>query len=243
MSDFNVSVTVPSGFGTYMQAKLNNYAKMAVQSTLIATKARWEQEAQKKLHTTRADYILGLNADNSIEYPDDYTGILTLRGKWANMLETGFDPFDIKDGFSHSKYAKQRKDGSGWYLTVPYRHRTTPTSGVGVGGRVMPKDIYAQAKKLNAGQRLTGTESKYPAVTSWKGYQHKNGIYEGMVKNTKQYGKATQSTYVTFRRASDKSDPSSWWHSGFAGVHAMDTVTSFAQETFSKMISNFLKNV
>ena len=238
-----VNINIPTSFISGIQAHIDSLATQAINSTLIATKARWEQEAQYKLHTTRADYILGLNADNSIEFPDKHTGVLTLRGKWANALETGFQPFDIKDGFSKSKYKKARKDGTGWYLTVPYRHRTAPSSGVAVGGRVMPKDIYSQARKLKQGQRLTGTESAYPAQVSWKGYQHKNGIYEGMIKNTKQYDKTSQNTYTTFRRVSDKSDPNSWWHKGYAGIHAIDTVSLFAQETFSNVFNNMLKSM
>lgn len=227
-----------------LPAKFQNAITAAVSSTLMAAKSKWESEAQKRLTTTRGDYLLGLNADDSVDFPDPFTGILTLRGKWPNMLEKGFAPFDMKDGgdgrFKGSAKKKLKKDG-GWYLTIPMRHRTPDTPGSAVGGSAMPNDIYAQARMLAANQRLTGTEQQYPAQVSWNGYQHKNGIFEGMTRNQKTYDKATQSAYFTFRRVSDKSDPRSWWHPGFSGINAADIVEPFVRDTFNKVLADYLK--
>ncbi|UXR28856.1 hypothetical protein [Bacillus paranthracis] len=237
----NLEINVPTGFSNVLNNQIQQATQAAISSTLMATKSKWEQVAQQKLNTTRADYILGLNADNSLEFPDAMTGILTLRGKWPNMLEEGFTSFDIKDGFAASMKKKMKKDG-GWYLTVPFRHRTPNSTGSAVGGKAMPTDIYSQARALqgNTG-RLTGTEQQYPAQTSWNGYQHKSGIYEGIQKNTKQYDKTSQNTYASFRRVSDKSDPQSWWHPGFAGIKAVDTVYPFAQQTFERVLQDYIK--
>jgi hypothetical protein len=237
-----IEIQIPDGFSNVLNNQIQQAANLAISSTLMVTKSHWEQIAQQKLTTTRADYMLGLNSDNSLEFPDELTGVLTLRGKWANMLETGFQPFDMKDGFSKGKRV-QKKDG-GWYQTIPMRHRTPGQSGSAVGGSEMPSDIYSRARAMrgNTG-RLTGTEKSYPAQTSWTGYQHKNGIYEGMVRNRKKYDKATQSSYFTFRRVSDKSDPMSWWHPGFVGVKAISIVEPFAQSTFNKVYADNIKNL
>jgi hypothetical protein len=220
-----------------------NAIQAAVSSTLMATKSKWESEVQKKLTTTRADYLLGLNADNSVEFPDPLTGILTLRGKWPNMLEQGFPAFDMKESGFKKSVKRKAKKGGGWYLTIPFRHRTPDTVGSAVGGAAMPQDIYAQARILAANQRLTGTEQQYPPTTSWTGYQHQNGIFEGMKRNQKVYEKAIQSTYVTFRRVSDTSDPLSWWHPGFQGVKALDVVVPFVKDTFSRVLDDYIKKV
>jgi hypothetical protein len=185
--------------------------------------------------------MLGLNADNSMEFPDSFTGVLTLRGKWPNMLEEGFSAFDQKNGFMNSKHIKRKKDG-GWYLTIPFRHRTPGTAGSAVGGQAMPDDIYAQARALKGGEKLTGTETNYPPQTSWKGYEHKSGIYEGMKRITKTYNIATQNMYMTFRRVSDKSDPDSWWHPGFPGIRALDVVEPFARSTFQQVLNRSIKD-
>ncbi len=236
-----IEIKIPQGFSGVLASQLEAAAKAAVSSTLMATKSNWEQIAQQRLKTTRADYILGLNSDNSVTFPDDYTGVLTLRGKWPNMLETGFSAFDQKLGFGKSSRIKAKKNG-GWYLTVPFRHRTPGTAGSAVGGSAMPDDIYSQARALRGGTKLTGTEQNYPQQTSWTGYDHKSGIYENMKKVTKQYDRATQNQYMTFRRVSDSSDPLSWWHPGFQGVKALDIVEPFARRTFEQVLSRNIRN-
>lgn len=235
-----IRIEMPKGWSGVLASQIEGAARLAVSSTLMATKSYWEQEAQKRLTTTRNDYLLGLSADNSVEFPDSFTGVLTLRGKWPNMLEEGFPSYDMKTGFQNGKRVKQKKDG-GWFMTVPFRHRTPDTSGSAVGGKAMPEDIYAKARVLAGGQRLTGTEKEYPARTSHTGYQHKNGIYEGMKKVTKTYDKATQNQYYSFRRVSDKSDPSSWWHPGFPGIKAIDVVESYAEKTFKQVLPYNIK--
>lgn len=236
-----IRIDIPTGFAGVLASQVENAAKAAISTTMMATKSHWESTVQKRLTTTRADYLLGLNADNSMEFPDSYTGVLTLRGKWPNMLEEGFPAYDMKTGFGNSGRRTQKKDG-GWFLTVPFRHRTPGTAGSAVGGSAMPDDIYSQARALRGGQKLKGTETSYPPQTSWKGYEHKSGIYENMKKVTKTYDKATQNQYMTFRRVSDKSDPSSWWHPGFTGVKAIDIVEPFARDTFQKVLNRNIKD-
>lgn len=236
-----IRIDIPKGISNVLASQIESAAQASISSTLIATKAKWEQIAQQRLTTTRADYLLGLNADNSLEFPDSFTGVLTLRGKWPNMLETGFSPFDQKTGFQRSSHIKAKKNG-GWYMTIPFRHRTPDTAGSSVGGSSMPDDIYSQARALRGGEKLTGTEKNYPARTSWNGYQHKSGIYENIKKVTKTYDKATQNQYYSFRRVSDKSDPQSWWHPGFAGIHAIQEVEPYARRIFQQVFNLNIKN-
>jgi len=236
-----VRIDIPKGFSGVLASQLESAAQAAVSSTLMASKSKWEQTVQQRLTTTRADYLLGLNADNSMEFPDSFTGILTLRGKWANMLESGFPAYDMKTNFENSKRVKYNAEG-GWYLTIPFRQRTPGTAGSGVGGSAMPDDIYAQARKLRGGTRLTGTETQYPAQTSWTGYQHKSGIYEGIKKVTKKYDNATQNQYMSFRRVGQNSDPQSWWHPGFPGIKAIDVVEPYAKSTFEKVFKKYLND-
>lgn len=238
----NIRIEIPQGFSDVLNNQIQQAAKQAIHATLIATKSKWEQEAQRNLTTTRADYLLGLNADNSIEFPDELTGVLTLRGKLPNMLESGFSPFDMKTGFRSSPRVKRKQSG-GWYQTIPFRHRTPNTTGSVAGGSAMPGDIYSRARALRANtQRLTGTERQYPPRTSWTGYRHVSGIYEGMRRNEKVYKQAVQSTYTTFRRVSDKSDPMSWWHPGFKGLNAINVVEPFARDTFRTLLQDFIRS-
>ena len=244
----SIRIDLPDSIISNMTPQINEAIKMSVSSTLMVTKSYWEGFAQRGLKTTRIDYLLGLQATDSIMFPDAFTGILTLRGKWPNMLESGFPAYDMKRGFKSGSRVKRKKDG-GWYQTIPFRHRTPKTSGSAVGGQAMPDDIYAQARRLRGKlpngktDRLKGTEQAYPARTSWTGYQHKSGIYEGMVKNKKMYENSVQSSYFTFRRVSDKSDPNSWMHPGFSGLKAINNVENYARRTFERVLEMNLRAV
>lgn len=235
----DIQVNAPIGLSDEINKKIGAAVSAAVQTAIFMTKAEWETQAKEKLKATRKDYIAGLNQRNSVEFPDPFTGVLTLRGKWPNMLEEGFPPFDMKPGFARSAKAKKTKDG-GWYLNIPFRHLTPGAEGIN-GGQPMPHDIYAQARQLRMNiDRLTGTETKYAPRISWTGYQHQNGIYEGMVR--KPLG-ATKSSYLTFRRVSNKSDPMAWWHSGFQGIHVESHVAQFATDTLQKAIEANINSV
>lgn len=228
----NLEVNVPKGVGGVLASQLEAAAADAISKTMIASKAKWERTAQQRLKSTRQDYMLGLNTDDSVSYPDAFTGVLTLKGGWPNMLERGFPAYDMKTGFGKSPKRTPLRDGSGWYMTIPMRHRTPSSTGV-AGGTPMPEDVYAQARVLKAGTRLKDTETNYPPKQSWTGYQHKSGLYEGMQRDMKQYGKTRQSKYTTFRRVSSNSDPQSWMHPGFPGVEAIAVVEPFAQRTLN----------
>lgn len=128
-------------------------------------------------------------------------------------------PFDMKPGFRKSPKAHVTKDGKGWYLNVPFRHKATS----------MPRSIYNQAKQLNQGESL---EVSDPLASSWTGYKHKANKYSGlrrMVNST--YGK-----YYTFRRVSNKSDPLSWWHPGTELFSPISPDNQIIKQTVSDFI-------
>lgn len=222
---------------------LDTVVSESVRDTVMAVHAKWQEIAQRKLRTTLIDYLSGLNADESVQYPYNGNygeGLITLVGKVANSLEQGWKPFDMKAGFERSPKTHRTADNKGWYAHVPFRHRTPGTSGVAVGGQAMPADIYVQAKNLKAGDLLLGTETSHPPQTSWTGYQHKNGLYEGMQRVTKQYDSSVGAQYATFRTVSSKSDPKAWWHPGYRGAHVMNELEPFAQDTLNKVFNSKL---
>lgn len=236
------TLETPTGWGDVLANQIQSAVSQAIRDTTDIVKLEWEQTARKKLKTTYLDYYTALNRPDSVEFPDPFTAVITLRGKWANMLETGFPAFDMKKGFERSERAKRTKNG-GWYLTIPFRHLTPNAMGVN-GGQPMPTDIYKQARQLRQGERLTGTEMYYPPRTSWNGYQHKNGIYENMVRYEKYYSqsRARQGTYYTFRRVSNNSDPQAFWHPGYEGVHAMEHIRPFAEQWLNTTLTYYLVN-
>ena len=110
----------------------------------------------------------------------------------------------------------------------------------------MTKDVYKVAKKLNPYHSgLGNTSLNWPGAgdVSWTGYQHKTNKYNGMVRIVKSYQKATQSQYMTFRRVSDRSDPLSWWHPGYAGVHAAEKIMPYAEKTFMEILTDNINSI
>ena len=153
------------------------------------------------------------------------------------MLEEGASAFDIKEGFKKSskvkytiakynKSGKKIRNGGDWYLTIPFRIGVPGTLGQAGFSGEMPQEVYNVMRK-KAGRLTLGEipspydqKKKREAIQAtantpyYAEYTHKNSLYEGMVKKTAQYGKTTQNTYGTFRRAGANSDPLSWIHRG-----------------------------
>ena len=209
----------------------------ALQTSLAVVRDRWQTEVQNKLNSSRPLYLQGLQWD-SVVYPygNAFTGAVVLKGKFPNMLETGFTAFDMKVWFSKSDRKITKKDG-GWYLTIPMRHSTP---GSFMYGRPMPRDIYGLAKNLAHKESLS---IKGQGDVSWTGYQRKHKTYDGLTRIVKSYQKATQSYYMTFRRVSNNSDSLSWWHPGYEGVKVAPKLESFAEKTFTDLLKYNLNNL
>jgi hypothetical protein len=196
----------------------------------------WANNAKQGLNSTRKRYIQSLQ----IVQVTPFKKYIVLNGEFANMLESGAGAFDMKIGFAASPKRKLKKDG-GWFLTVPFRHATPNALGESeIFSGVMPQEIYDVVKnftpaisqigtgrqsipqRLGANQIPKPFDAKLTRVpvsnlakkSTFEEYTHKNSIYEGMIKNSTTYEKATQGSYVTFRRVSDKSDANSWIHKG-----------------------------
>lgn len=191
----------------------------------------WQKEAQDNLKQTRAEYIQSLTIGNN----GPFVGYVALTGQLPLMIEKGASPFDMKEGFKNSSKVKYNSQG-GWYLTVPFRHATPEASAFSAGfSAPMPKEIYGEAKILkpkrtgsnfSSGQSLSKSQIPSPfnipktrktIVTKSKifeEYQHKSSIYEGMIKQSKQYNKVSTGTYMTFRRVGENSDENAFIHPG-----------------------------
>ena len=192
---------------------------------------KWVTLAEKTLKGTRDSYVRSIYVGNE----GRFTGVVTLRGVFPNMLEQGAGAFDMKKGFSQSDKKKISLSGD-WYLTVPFRWATPGALGESSAfSNVMPSAVYSVVKKKQSGTSILGgkTSSSKPVNVNelpsifqlpsppktiilkskrFEDYQHKTSIYVGIGKSSKTYEEAKQGTYVSFRRVSDKSDEASWIH-------------------------------
>ena len=194
----------------------------------------WQIMAQKNLKSSRVEYIRSLYVGDT----GKYTGFVMLRGMLPNMVESGASAFDEKTGFLRSSKAKPKKDGSGMYFTVPFRWATPGSIGdSAIFSGILPTQIYNIARKKSpsisglGGTMKSGSGIKAKELPSefqipktrqqiitksavFNAYKHKSSVYAGISRDQKTYENATQGSYVSFRRVSDKSDPDSWIHRG-----------------------------
>ena len=222
---------------------LDQLTETCVKAVTAAIYANWEALAKKKLKSTREEYI------QNIIHVDKgrFNKQIILTGVVPNMVEQGASAFDIKEGFRKSpkvrytipvygKKGNMLRSGGDWYLTIPFRIGVPGTLGqAGFTGQ-MPQEVYDIMRKRGNGIALRADEIPAPynipqsraAIQAtpqnpyYAQYTHKSSIYEGLTKRTAQYGKTTQNTYGTFRRAGANSDPLSWIHKGISAYRLAD---------------------
>lgn len=214
---------------------LDNIAGVSVSSIASAVRDAWVGEARARLHTTADDYISSIRT-KFYRNASEFVAEIYLDGKWANALELGFGPFDMKPGFARSNKKKISQENQ-WYLHIPFRH-TTP-SATGKTGRPMPSPVYRRAPQLPQWGRM---QSNRPPATSWTGYQHKNDIYDGLTK-VPETSSGIRSAYFTWRTVSQNSDPKAFIHPGFEGVHIVESLTPHIQDTFSLVFASNAQHV
>lgn len=235
-----------SGLRQQFKLSANSVQKLTeicVQSVTTAIYSKWEALARQKLHSTLPEYLQNLHIVDKGRFAKQ----IILTGILPTMIESGANPFDLKEGFKKSKYVKYSVPvynakgkmvypGGDWYLTIPFRHGTPGIVGQAGFANEMPQEIYDLMVHRPRGVPLNRSEIPSPydipmsraAIMDEKGnilydeYRHKSSIYEGLTKRSAAYNKVIQNTYGTFRRASANSDPLSWIHKGIKAYKLAD---------------------
>lgn len=245
---------------------LNELTEVCVNAVTVSVFSNWEALAKQKLKATASEYIQSLIKVDKGRLNKQ----IVLIGVLPNMLEQGASAFDIKEGFKKSskvhytipvynKKGTQIKRGGDWYLTIPFRMGVPGVLGqAGFSGQI-PQEVYDIMLKKNNDVILHASEIPSPwniptsraAIEQSKTnpyyaqYEHKNSIYEGLMKQTAQYSKTSQNTYKSFRRAGANSDPLSWIHKGLiAQRFSEEAVKNTDVETIvENEVTIFLKEV
>jgi hypothetical protein len=170
-----------------------------------------------------------------------------------------------------SSKVKYTKAGA-WYLTIPFRFSTPDALGENEAfSGTLPQEIYDLVKGFSAKQtsendgtssssetlKAGNIPSQYQAPQTRKSvindvlnktfdaYTHKSSIFEGLQRSSKTYQNATQSSYNTFRRVGQNSDPMAWIHSGLQqknfAQQAIDNtdIDLIVDNTVDKILSEF----
>ncbi len=181
------------------------------------------------------------------------TAKLALIGKLSNMLENGFDAYDIAEAIRR----KQGKDD----VNVPFRH-FLPTAeraeqvgkvskarrGAGITSKAQHRrpsmshrvraDMRSSIRIAEAAGKATARGRKYPPK---QGSGHKTGIFSGMKAPTKLGGRSQGvGWYQTFRRITKESV---WIHPGFMGIKAAESVQTEVENVGPQMLAEFIGTV
>jgi hypothetical protein len=210
---------------------LNNIAK----SLAVMFSDELTINAERELKSSRKRYIDNIRVIDSGKLEGtvllDYS-----KDKLIQKIEEGSSAFDMKEGFLNSPKVKIGK-GGGKYLTIPFRQATPGAIGESdVFAFKMSPEVYniVKNKQTNIPVSGGGTRSagislnELPAhlqvkqkrqtinnkdgTTLFKAYEHKSAIAQGIAKYVDSV--TGQSSYRSFRRVSEKSDPDAFIHPG-----------------------------
>lgn len=230
--------------------QVKNLIDFSIKELTASFAREWEKTANQKLGSSKNEYIQSL-----IVVDEGYAkGAVLLRGWLPNAVESGLESFDMKEGILNGPNAKIGENGNK-YNTIPFKFGTPGSNANSFSGGIMPQEIYQIAKGKKPDQPIKREElpSKYqepktvsikqPQAKNFEQYTHKAAIYEGVVK--KKDSVTGQNTYMSFRRVSENSDPSSWQHPGIEARNlAEQTLENFnIPDQVGISIDNFLKSI
>jgi hypothetical protein len=193
-----------------------------------------------------ARYLSGLRQRGSLVYPavgDPLRAMVVNVATDASSVDEGMPAFHLPARVRWGQTPGSRRSKKGtWYIIVPFRQTT----------RSMPRRVYAVARTLQPGQRLTTGPSQNRAVHA-PGLQpyvprYAPNIRPGYTHSARQEGMRRipgtkgNSRYVTFRTMSQKS--TGWNIPPKPGLHLARDVAQAMTPTVTRLIEQaFLADI
>lgn len=227
--------------------------RQAIKDLAYAAYANITANAQKKLKSTRADYIRGLKLDELGN--DNY--LITLNGRQPNAVEDGWDPFDMKPHLLNSQKRVEvgSRAGQPWvqkgkkgqrFAHVPIEQK--PFSKVQGNDLAQALQSFRVENRRGRKQRFTsifkdeqGTPVEGRAATirntGIKGLENVTK-YQRIYTNEKTGKQSVSSVYLTFKTVSDLSPAEAWRNKGFAGLHAFDEAEKFIERELDNILDS-----
>ncbi len=218
-----------------ISAEVEATFKLAVAGLAQSAYSEVIRLANQRLKSTKQDYVNAV----TFESVGENIYVITLNGKAANATEDGYGSFDMKPGLLSGPNSKVTAKGTR-FNTVPFSYQ--PNSNAPAGQKIL--DLRSAVKALIKDRGIDkiiknpSGEPKQGIVARLSNTGIKN--LEGLVKIQKQYGKTTQSTYMTFRRVSSNSDASKWIHPGYQGARIFPDVERFIEQDLDRIIMSIL---
>lgn len=164
-------------------------AKAVMRDIVEGARDHWIQLASKELHTTKSEYIAGIQ---SIEWLSEDTAVISLVGVLPNILEQGMEGKDLHDTLLGPNVptaplgspGKHPRAEGGFYRAIPFRHRAPGHGAHGTpmgmahakmlgpdAAKALGLAVHRAAKKLEAS--VTDPHTKR---TKWGGRLDKREI-------------------------------------------------------------------
>jgi len=200
--------------------EIDGLKEFVVKELTSAFARNWDTQARNKLGGTRVEYRKSLIVGEE----GRFKGFVMLIGMLPNMIESGVPAFDMKPGFLQGKKAKSKPTG-GRYLTIPLRYAAPESlaeSSVFAGQlptavheAIKEKEVSGQKTRLEIDDipesyQVPKLRAEIPKSAQFGEYMHKTSLFVGLTRVPEERHRQ----YITFRRVSDLSEPSSWIHSG-----------------------------
>lgn len=173
-----------------------------------------------------------------VEYQNMGLFEVMIKGPDISSIERGIEPFDMKPAIYSGPRHKVAKDGH-WYVNVPFFHKesdmpeeirtmaaqleTSSIIGHYVDELGVTRNSYQWGEGNGGPWQLPSMETSLTSISlSSTGYVRKHKRYSGMVK-------MQGSGYMTFRTASEKSPPESWWNPGKPANPVTESIEKLVQ--------------
>lgn len=223
-----------------MEQNTRELLEAAVADVAKNTYAEAIRLAQAKLKTSKADYIKSLD----LETVGENSYLLSLNGKMANMIETGFGSYDMKPGLLNGPNSKVTKKGVR-YNTVPFSYNPFGKSPLSEKGEQLRSQVMQLIKQEGIKKTIVDPNTGRPVqgrAATVKNTDVKNLV--GLVKYqfTNPGSKRTSSQYMTFRRVTSNSPATSWIHPGYKGAHIFPVLRDYAERAIEQILYNNFSN-
>lgn len=247
MLPINIDISDIADQEELSQSEIDDLSRYIVNSIATEFCMLWDDQIDQNLNSTREEYRKGIFQEEG-EGNSITLGLTARQSQMSMMIEEGASSFDEKEGFEKSEKRTTKKDGKGWYLTIPFRFATSEAvAESGAFANKLPKPIENLVKQSTSPLRESQLPGKFKGLGSnaTSGYKHKFNIYEGLQRIEGGSGKnEKRGLYMNFRRVSDTSDPAAWIHPGFDARNLMDKaldeldVSSVVDHALDEFLSN-----
>jgi hypothetical protein len=193
-------------------------------------------KANQKLHSTRADYLKGLQFEDL----GDNSYLISLDGEWATALEDGFPSFNMTEGLLGSPKAHTAKDGHK-FMHVPIERKVSAPGGSNMADAIKGLTAQNAAGRKQKITSLFKDDSGNPMTGKVATAKSDNPLLNGLTKYQQvvqtDKGSKVRSIYINYRTISENGKP--WIHPGFGGIHAFEE----AEREVVAQLDNIIKDL